>query len=92
MNNQQTLLTALGCAGSLATMLAVSSSAIASPTSPTSVATSVATSVPTLSDEALAHMANYTVASLAQDESDPITDALSCSCTRCMLGEQRPIL
>ncbi|MEL6492506.1 MAG: hypothetical protein AAFV85_24950 [Cyanobacteria bacterium J06634_6] len=73
MRNQQTVLTALGCAGSLAAMLAVSGPAIASPISAASP------------DEPLS-----AVPGLAQDESNPIIDALGCTCARCTIGEQQP--
>ena len=74
MNNQQTVLTALGCAGSLAAMLVVASPAVAATT----------TDVNASFDDGLT--------TLAQEESNPITDALSCSCARCMLGEMQPSL
>lgn len=74
MNNQKTVLTALGCAGSLAAVLAVSSPAIAS---------SVTASSEIASDNALP--------TLVQNDSNPITDALTCSCAVCTGGVQRPV-
>jgi len=65
MNSQQAVLTALGCAGSLAAMLTTTNPAVAATT------THVEGSLPTLT----------------QAESNPITDALSCGCARCTLGE-----
>ncbi len=70
MNSQQALLTALGCAGSLAAMLVATNPAVAATT------TNLDDGLPTLT----------------QSESNPITDALSCSCARCMLGELTPSL
>lgn len=75
MSNQQTVLTALGCAGSLAAVLAISSPAIASPATQA-----------TLSDFDDASPA------LVQSESNPITDALTCSCAVCTGGVQRPTI
>ena len=65
------MLTALGCAGSLAAMLAVSAPAVAAPATD-----NVDDSLPTL----------------AQAESNPITDAIKCGCARCALGEMTPSL
>lgn len=73
MKSQQAALTALGCAGSLAAMLAGASPAVASP---------AASELTANADDA--------VPTLAQAESNPITDALSCSCARCTLGEMKP--
>lgn len=70
MKSQQAVLTALGCAGSLAAMLAVTNPAVAATT------TNVDESLPTL----------------AQAESNPITDALGCGCARCTLSEITPSL
>ncbi|MEL6552990.1 MAG: hypothetical protein AAFQ63_05925 [Cyanobacteria bacterium J06621_11] len=70
MRSQQAVLTALGCAGSLAAMLAVTQPAVAATTA------DVDESLPTLT----------------QTESNPITDALRCSCARCALGEMTPSL
>ncbi|MEO0518222.1 MAG: hypothetical protein AAF171_13095 [Cyanobacteria bacterium P01_A01_bin.116] len=75
MNNQRTVLTALGCAGSLAAMLAVSSPASAS---------TVTVSSEIASDDALP--------ALVQNDSNPITDALTCSCAVCSGGIQQPVL
>ncbi|MEO0804871.1 MAG: hypothetical protein AAFY33_01075 [Cyanobacteria bacterium J06643_4] len=65
MKSQQAVLTALGCAGSLAAMLAVATPAVAATTA------DVDDSLPTL----------------AQTESNPIMDALSCGCARCTIIE-----
>ncbi len=73
MTSQKTLLTALGCAGSLAAVLVVSSPVIAAP---------VTTNSAIASDDALP--------TLVQNESNPIEDALTCSCAVCTGGVQRP--
>ncbi|PZO47863.1 MAG: hypothetical protein DCF15_18555 [Phormidesmis priestleyi] len=78
MSNQQTVLTALGCAGSLAVMLAISSPTIASSVTANSV---------TVPDASL----DYSLPALVQNESNPITDALGCTCAVCTGGVQRPI-
>lgn len=78
MSNQQTVLTALGCAGSLAVVLAMGSPAIAS---------SVTENSATISDASL----DYVLPALVQNESNPITDALSCTCAVCTGGIQRPV-
>lgn len=70
MRNQQTVLTALGCAGSLAAVLAISSPAIAS-------------TVTVNSDDAMP--------TLVQDDSNPIEDALACTCATCTGGIQRTV-
>ncbi len=75
MSNQQTVLTVLGCAGSLAAMLAVSSPAMASP-------------APTASGV----KSGYALPSLTQADSNPITDAIGCTCPSCTMRQQRPIL
>jgi hypothetical protein len=75
MSNQQTVLTALGCAGSLAAMLAITSPAVATP----------ATTAPENSNSF-----DYDL-SLVQSDSDPIRDALSCTCAVCTGGVQRPV-
>ncbi|CAN5713690.1 hypothetical protein BH23CYA1_BH23CYA1_07020 [soil metagenome] len=78
MSNQQTVLTALGCAGSLAAVLAISSPAIANP---------VRANLVTIPDASL----YYSLPALVQNESNPITDALGCTCAGCTGGVQRPI-
>lgn len=77
MSNQQTVLTTLGCAGSLAAMLVVGGPAIASSTATPSAAT--------LTDEF-----SSAVPGLTQEDSNPINDALGCGCARCTMGEQNP--
>ena len=78
MSNQQTVLTALGCASSVAAVLAITSPAIASPaTTATENADSLA----------------YAAPSLVQSNTAPLTDALGCTCAVCTGGVvQRPIL
>lgn len=77
MSNKQTVLTALGCAGSLAAMLAVASPAVASSTATSPMATDATANA----DDGLTM--------LTHAESNPIMDALSCGCARCaMAGTQ----
>ncbi|WP_141242233.1 hypothetical protein [Leptolyngbya sp. BC1307] len=78
MGNQQTVLTALGCAGSLAVVLAMGSPAIANP---------VTANLVTIPDASL----DYGLPVLVQNESNPIIDALGCTCAVCTGGVQRPI-
>ena len=72
MNSKQTVLTTLGCAGSLAAMLAVASPAVAATTAN------------------LEATANDSLPTLAQSDSNPITDALGCGCARCTIGDMLP--
>ncbi|NEQ48904.1 MAG: hypothetical protein F6K11_02065 [Leptolyngbya sp. SIO3F4] len=65
---QRNLLTVLGCSSSLALMLSVAPSALASPIESGSS-----------SDES-------TLSTLTQGDNNPIEDALSCSCARCVMG------
>ena len=76
MNNQKVVLTALGCAGSLAAVLSISSSAIASPSADFSA---------TASEDAFPVL-------VQNEESNPIIDALGCTCAVCTGGVQRPVL
>lgn len=78
MSNQQTVLTVLGCAGSLAAVLAMGSPAIASPVTPDAVTTPDAS-------------VDYALPTLVQSESNPLIDALGCTCAVCTGGVQRPI-
>ena len=71
ISSKQAVLTALGCAGSLAAMLAVASPATAATAN-------------------LEAAANDGLPTLAQSDSNPITDALGCGCARCTLGDILP--
>lgn len=68
MAQQRNLLTVLGCSGSLALMLSVTPSALASPAD---AQPDSDRNLPTL-----------------QADDNPIMDALSCSCARCVMGQQ----
>lgn len=78
MSSHQTVLTTLGCAGSLAAILAMTSPAMAS-----SLTTNSVTAPNAASD--------YGLPTLVQNESNPITDALGCTCAVCTGGVQRPV-
>ena len=68
MTQQRNLLTVLGCSGSLALMLSVTPSALASPIE--------------------SHLVRErTLPTLTQADDNPIMDALSCSCARCVMGQ-----
>ncbi|MEM9266971.1 MAG: hypothetical protein AAGA46_15755 [Cyanobacteria bacterium P01_F01_bin.13] len=71
MAQQRNLLTVLGCSGSLALMLSVTPSALASPEE---------------SDPS-----DLTLPAVTQADDNPIMDALSCSCARCVMGQQADI-
>lgn len=86
MSNRQTVLTALGCAGSLAAVLAMGSPAMAGPL-PRSIASPVTPNSATTPDASV----DYALPTLVQNESNPLTDALGCTCAVCTGGVQRPI-
>ena len=65
MAAQRNVLTVLGCSGSLALMLSIAPSALASP----------------------ADSRDRTLPHLTQADDNPILDALSCSCARCVMGQ-----
>jgi len=74
MNNQKTVLTALGCAGSLAAVLAIGSPALAGPVTELSSSAS---------EDALTVL-------VQDEDANPIFDALRCTCAVCTGGIQQP--
>ncbi|MCM1983629.1 hypothetical protein [Lyngbya confervoides] len=74
MKHQPHLLTVLGCSSSLALALTLNHPAIAAPAD---------------LSHAPAHPDDVPMTALVQSSSNPILDALSCSCASCVMAQSR---